>query len=156
VASVQVGVTRQALARLPFATPQNGWEARFCLSYILAATLLQGPPLIDHFTKAAVQDADVRRMMDRISVAAAETATPRIPNPSAIAITLSDGRRLRHRVEFARGQPELPLDTDELDAKFLYCSRYILPADHIEEAIGSFRNLEGIANITGMASVLGG
>ena len=156
VASVQVGVTPQALARLPFATPQNGWEARFCLSYILAATLLYGPPLIDHFTNAAIQDAEVRRMMDRFSVAAGETPTRLIPNPSAIAITLSDGRRLRHRVEFARGQPELPLDTEELDAKFLYCSRYILPADHIEEAIDSFRNLENIENVTGMASVLGG
>jgi hypothetical protein len=63
---------------------------------------------------------------------------------------------LQNRVEFAQGQPELPLDTVELDAKFLYCSRYILPADHIEEAIDSFRNLENIDNVTGMASVLGG
>lgn len=156
VASVQVGVTSQALARLPFATPQNGWEARYCISYILAATLLHGPPLIDHFTNAALQDGEVRRMMDRVSVVAAETPTRLIPNPSAIAITLSDGRRLQHRVEFARGQPQLPLDPEELDAKFLYCSRYILPADHIEEAIDSFRNLENVENVTGMASVLGG
>lgn len=156
VASVHVGVTPQALGRLPFATHQNGWEARFCLSYIMAATLLYGPPLIDHFTGEAVQDADVRMMMDRVSVEATETPTRLIPNPSTIAITLSDGRRLQHRVEFARGQPESPLDTEELDAKFLYCSRYILPADHIEEAIDSFRNLENIENVTGMASVLGG
>ena len=156
VASVHVGVTPQALGRLPFATPQNGWEARFCLSYIMAATLLYGPPLIDHFSDTAVQDAEVRQMMDRVSVEAAEIPTRLIPNPSAVAITLSDGRRLQNRVEFAQGQPELPLDTVELDAKFLYCSRYILPADHIEEAIDSFRNLENIDNVTGMASVLGG
>jgi hypothetical protein len=31
-----------------------------------------------------------------------------------------------------------------------------LPADHIEEAIDSFRDLENIENVTGMASVLGG
>jgi hypothetical protein len=95
-------------------------------------------------------------MMDRVSVAATETPTRLIPNASAIAINLSDGRRLQHRGEFARGQPQLPLDPEELDAKFLYCSRYILPADHIEEAIDSFRNLEKIENVTGMASVLGG
>lgn len=156
VASVQVGVTPQALAQLPLATPRNGWEARYCLSYILAATLLHGPPLIDHFTDAAIQDGEVRRMMDRISVAATESPTRLIPNSSAIAVNLSDGRRLQHRGEFARGQPQLPLDPEELDAKFLYCSRYILPADHIEEAIDSFRNLEKIENVTGMASVLGG
>ena len=48
------------------------------------------------------------------------------------------------------------MDPEELDAKFLYCSRYILPPDHIEETIGSFRNLENIENVTGMVSVLGG
>ena len=50
----------------------------------------------------------------------------------------------------------MPLDAEELEAKFLYCTRYILPADHIEEAIGSFRGIAEIENVTGMASVLGG
>jgi len=48
------------------------------------------------------------------------------------------------------------LDPDELDAKFLYCSRYILPPDHIEGAIQQFRDLENIADVTGLASILGG
>ena len=155
VQAVDVRVTPQALQRLRYPTPQTGWEARFCLSYIVAATLLHGPPLIDFFSDAALEDSEVRQMMDRVSVVATESATPLITNPSNLEITLADGRRLKHRVEFAQGQPELPLDTEELDAKFLYCSRYILPADHIEEAIGGFRNLENIENVTGMVSVLG-
>ena len=156
VLAVDIGVTPQALQRLRYPTPQTGREARFCLSYIVAATLLHGPPLIDFFSDTALQDSEVRRMMDRVSVVATEQATPLIANPSNLEITLADGRRLKHRVEFARGQPELPLDSEELDAKFLYCSRYILPPDHIEETIGSFRNLENIENVTGMVSVLGG
>ncbi len=47
------------------------------------------------------------------------------------------------------------LDPEEVDAKFLYCSRYVLPPDHIQEAIDQFRDLENIADITGLASVLG-
>ena len=50
----------------------------------------------------------------------------------------------------------MPLDAEELDAKFLYCTRYILPADHIDEAVSSFRGILEIDNVTGMASVLGG
>ena len=156
VASVQVGVTADALKSLPFPTPGNGREAKSCLSYIAAATLLHGHPLIDHFSDLAVEDSEVRQAMDRVTVEATESATRLIPNPSSVAMTLVDGRQLRHRVEYARGYPQLPLDRQELDAKFLYCSRYILPADHIEEAIDSFRDLENIANVTGMASVLGG
>ena len=37
----------------------------------------------------------------------------------------------------------MPLDPEELEAKFLYCTRYILPADHIDEAIASFRGHRG-------------
>ena len=98
----------------------------------------------------------MRQAMDRVTVEASETATRLIPNPSTVAVELADGRILRHRAEYARGYPQLPLDREEMDAKFLYCSRYILPADHIEEAIDSFRGLEDIVNVTGMASVLGG
>ena len=156
IASVRVGVTPAALAYLPFPTPGNGWEARYCLSYIVAVALIYGHPLIDNFTDAAVQDARVRRMMDRVTVEANETPTQLIPNPSSIVLTRSDGRQLQHRVEYARGQRELALTPEELDAKFLYCSRYILPPDHIEEAVTRLRDLENIENTTGLFSVLGG
>ena len=156
IASVRVGVTPAALAYLPFPTPGNGWEARYCLSYIVAVALTYGHPLIDNFTDAAVQDARVRRMMDRLTVEANETPTQLIPNPASIILTRSDGRQLQHRVEYARGQRELALTPEELDAKFLYCSRYILPPDHIEEAVTRLRDLENIENTTGLFSVLGG
>ena len=156
IAAVMVSVTPAALAEMPYPTPADGWQARHCLSYIVAATLTSGPPLIDTFTEAAVQDGNVRRLMDLITVAAEEKPSPAIPYPCSLEIALQDGRRLRHRVEFARGQPELPLAPEELDAKFLYCSRYILPPDHIEEAITGLRDLENIGNTTGLFSVLGG
>jgi 2-methylcitrate dehydratase PrpD len=156
VASVRVGVTPETLNRLPVVTPQDGRQARMCLAYIVAATLLHGQPLIDFFSDAAVRDSQVRGMMERVTVEATETAGRLATYPSTVTLTLAGGRSLRQRVEFARGQPELPLQPEELEAKFLYCSRYILPPDHIEEAIDGFRNLENIQNITGMASVLGG
>ena len=156
VAAVAVSVTPAALAALPYPTPADGWQARHCLSYIVAATLTSGHPLIDTFTDAAVADGTVRRLMDLITIAAEEKPSPSIPYPCSLEIALRDGRRLRHRVEFARGQPELPLAPEELDAKFLYCSRYILPPDHIEEAITGLRDLENIGNTTGLFSVLGG
>ena len=153
---VQVSITPAALAQLPIATPQNGWEARFCLSYIVAVALLHGHPLIDFFSDSALEDREVRGFMDRISVEATQPASGLAPYPATVSIELENGQLIRQTMDFARGQPQLPLEQQELDAKFLYCSRYILPPDHIEEAIDSFRGLENIENITGMASVLGG
>ena len=156
MAAVRVGVTPAALEALPYPTPANGWEARSCLSFIAAAALTYGQPLLDNFTDGAVADARVRGLMDRVTVEASEVPYGAMPYPASVSITLRDGRQLQHRVEFARGQPELPLSPEELDAKFLYCSRYILPPDHIEESVIRLRDLENIENTTGIFSVLGG
>ena len=156
LAGVQVSVTADTLAQLPYALPADGWQARACAGFIAAATLVHGPPLINFFSDVAVRDAGVRAIMERVSVEPTLPPSPLAPHPAEVSVTLHDGRTLRHRADHARGSPQLPLDADELEAKFLYCTRYILPADHIEEAIGSFRGLAEIENVTGMVSVLGG
>ena len=153
---VHVSITETAMKKLRFSNPVNDWEARSSTGYITAIALLHGHPLIDFFSGSALEDSEVRLFMDRISVEATEEKSPLSPYPSTISIELDNGQKIYQTTDFARGQPQLPLEQEELDAKFLYCSRYILPPDHIEEAIDSFRGLENIANVTGMASVLGG
>ena len=156
IASAHVGVTAETLAHLPNHVPSDGWQARTSIGFIAAATLCHGQPLINYFSDAAVRDEGVRAVMERISVEATLPASPLAPNPAEVSVTLTDGQVLRHRVDHSRGTPAVPLDPEELEAKFLYCTRYILPADHIDEAIASFRGIAEIENVTGMASVLGG
>lgn len=156
IASAHVGVTSETLRSLSHHLPKDGWEARTSIGFIAAATLCHGQPLINYFSDAAVSDDGVRAVMERISVEATLPASPLAPNPAEVSVTLMYGQVLRHRVDHPRGTPAVPLDAEELEAKFLYCTRYILPADHIDEAIASFRGIAEIENVTGMASVLGG
>ena len=156
VAAAHVGVTAETLQQLLHILPTDGWQARASIGFITAATLCHGQPLINFFSDAAVRDEGVRAMMERVSVEATLSASPMSVHPAEVVVTLNDGKSLRHRVDHARGTPAMPLDAEELEAKFLYCTRYILPEDHIEEAIGSFRGIAEIENVTGMVSVLGG
>ncbi len=156
IAGVHVGVTSETLEQLPYVLPADGWQARASIGFIAAAALRHGPPLINFFSDVAVRDEGVREMMGRVSVEATLPPSPLTLHPAEVAVTLNDGRTLRHRIDHPRGSPAMPLDAEELEAKFLYCTRYILPSDHIEEAIASFRGIAEIENVTGMASVLGG
>ena len=156
ISSVAVSIAPTALDELPYALPADGWQARACAGFIAAATLCHGPPLINFFSDVAVRDPGVREMLERVSVIPSLAASPLSLHPAEVSVTLHDGRVLRHRADHARGSPQLPPDAEELEAKFLYCTRYILPADHIDEAIGSFRGIAEIENVTGMVSVLGG
>ena len=163
VESVKVEAPAAWLQAMPFSNPVDGWEARSSLNYVVASTLLYGQPLLEQFTDAAVQDSAVREMLDRVTVALMESDRQSRQDSGRLAslgcnvsLWLGGGQEISHRVEFARGFPEFPLEPDELDAKFLYCSRYILPPDHIDGAIGQFRNLEDVDDVTGLASILGG
>lgn len=153
--SVTVSVSREARRALPFDDPQNPWEARHSLNYLVAASLLRGQPLLEQFSPAALADPEVRRMMRRITLTADESPTDQSPQPATVTVTTSDGREAAQRAEFARGGPGLPLDPQELDAKFLYCARHIMTPDHIQGAIEQFRDLENIQDVTGLASILG-
>ncbi|MCH8281741.1 MAG: MmgE/PrpD family protein [Chloroflexi bacterium] len=160
VRSARVTVSPATLQAMPYPCPQSGREARCSLTYLTAAALLHGAPLIEQFTDSAVQDPPVRELMARVMVDASMKSTsessPLASQASTVTLDMVDGRQLGHRVEVPRGHPELPLDQDDLEAKFLYCSRYILPPDHIEGAVEQFRDLENVRDITGLASILGG
>jgi 2-methylcitrate dehydratase PrpD len=163
VESVRVEVPPATLQALPYSEPRDGWEARYSLNYVVAATLLYGQPLLEQFADAAVQDPVARDMLGRVTVAPSGSSGVPDQDPGRLAslgctvsLWLFGGREISHRVDFARGFPEFPLEPDELDAKFLYCSRYILPPDHIDGAIGQFRDLANVVDVTGLASILGG
>ena len=156
VDSVRVEAPASAVDALAFPNPRDGWEARESLHYVVAASLLYGHPLIEQFSDLAVQEPDVLALMDRITVAPSLEPLAFAPQASEVSVVLRGGRTLQHRVEFPRGHPEMPLERQELDAKFLYCSRYILPPDHIEGALEQFWDLENVADVTGLASILGG
>ena len=167
VESVRVEASTSAVEALANSNPRNGWEAKESLRYVVAASLLYGHPLIEQFSDAAVNTPEVRALMDRVTIAPLREPTPFAPQASEVRVTLTGGREaetgqrrdmrvLHHRVEFPRGHPQMPLEREELDAKFLYCSRYILPPDHIEGALEQFWDLEHVADVTGLASILGG
>ena len=156
VRSAKVEASQAVLDALPFSSPSSGGEARLSLNYIVAAALLYGQPLIDQFTSEAVQSLEARAMMDRVTVEAIRKDDTLSPSAIPVTVELTSSRVLRHQVEYSRGRPELPLEPEELDAKFLYCCRYILPPDHIDGALTQFRGLEEVEDVTGLASILGG
>ena len=156
VRSAKAEASPAVLDELPFTSPVSGGEARLSLNYIVAAALLHGQPLIDQFTDEAARLLEVRAMMDRVTVEVIQQGATLSPTAIPVTVELTSGRVLRHQVEYSRGRPELPLEPEELDAKFLYCSRYILPPDHIDGALTQFRGLEKVEDVTGLASILGG
>ena len=118
--------------------------------------MIYGQPLIEQFTPGYFYDEEINECMSKIQIIENSDVNPSTPRATEVSIKLISGQILKTTVEFAQGTSEVPLDITELEAKFLYCSRYILPPDHIEGAIYQIGNLENIHDITGLVSILGG
>ncbi len=152
---ITVSVTPETLESLAFEDPATPWEAQHSLKYLAAVTLLKGQPLLEQFHAEAIADPEVRAVMERVRVFGGETSTNLSPFPASVTVEVEDGRRLQQQVDFARGGPELPLDLEELEAKFLYCARHVMTPDHIQGTIEQFRDIENIPDVSGLSSILG-
>ncbi len=100
--------------------PQTDHEARFSLQHCVAVCLLRGDPQIADFDQSARADKSIMSLIERCEVAEDKALTDQFPNMMGghIEICLDDGRTERAAIATAKGDPENPLSTSELDRKF--------------------------------------
>lgn len=125
IASVRVSIPDFHLAILPYTSPTSPDEALFSVHWCVATALLKGRNRLEDFEIAALSDAEVQALCNRVEVTG---RTPRHPSinvdpddPDTVAITLRDGR-VRHR-NCARwtGMPGADLTQQQFIAKFHDC-----------------------------------
>jgi 2-methylcitrate dehydratase PrpD len=114
---VKVDTVTRAAAIEP---PRNGDQAQFSIAFSIAVMLVAGDATPARYTDAMLSDARVRSLMARIQVSADAALDAGYPDrrPADVAITLHDGRVLRHVLDHARGEPENPMSKDDIAAKF--------------------------------------
>ena len=156
IQNVVISVPPRSFTELNTVPPKTEFELKSSLPFIAASTLMYGQPLIEQFTPTCFYDPELNACMDKIKILENQNLNVSTPRATEVSITLESGQNLKTTVEFAQGTSQIPLETPELEAKFLYCSRYILPPDHIEGAVYQIGNLENIHDITGLVSILGG
>jgi 2-methylcitrate dehydratase PrpD len=156
ISSVQIKVPHRTIQECNLNPPLSESQSKTSLPFIVASTIIYGQPLIEQFTKPFFELELVHDFMKKITITENTSLTSSNFRTSEVVIKFNNGEEISNIVDFARGTAVLPLDQTELEAKFLYCSRYILPPDHIEGAISQITNLQDIADITGLVSILGG
>jgi len=140
----------------PFPHPQNGLQAKKSTPYTVAIALTHGPPQLHHFTDEAINSVDpqIRGLMDKVKVEFTERAT-RVSRPSSVTITLTGGQEVSYRAEYEKGHIHNPFTTQELDAKFAYCSRNVLSPAQIQDALDQFRSLDELPDVAPLIYLLG-
>ena len=123
---VEVETYAQGLAIVKEPNPSTPFKARFSLAYTVAAALAEGRCGLEQFDASrfsidGVLDPVIAALLSRIRIEAVDDLTARYPAswPVRLKVTYRDGHRERREADFPRGNPENPVSTAELEAKFL-------------------------------------
>jgi 2-methylcitrate dehydratase PrpD len=110
----------------------KGLQGKFSVYHGAAVGLVRGRAGIDEYTDAAVNDADVKRVRERVTATGDASLTE---DQSHVEVELTDGRRLAWFVEQSLGNIHRPLSDAQLNEKFRDTARRALPADALERVL---------------------
>lgn len=127
VASILVRMPEPFHRVAGFAKPMSDAEARFSVSYCVAAGVLAGHVTPDDFRERNYSDAvrtglSTKVKMDLYDLPKGDIGEIGQSNPEAVKVTLSNGQVLEEIVEFLPGGAENPMTTDQLLQKIADCS----------------------------------
>jgi 2-methylcitrate dehydratase PrpD len=128
------------------------------LQYILAVTLLDGGlGFAAAHDARRMAEARTREMMERVELLADEELTrAEIPRQAIVEVILSDGRRLREHVGWARGTPGNPMGAGEVRQKALELIAPVLGESRAREVCETVERLEGLSDARELGARLRG
>lgn len=132
--------------------PDSSYRAQFSIQFCVARALAHGKPTPASFEGEALWDPQVRAIMGRTEVGAAEDLAAAYPRHwGAVVEAVADGRRERARRADPTGDPEAPLSDADLDDKFRsLCAYGGLDAARTEWLLHGCRALVNDAAVFGM------
>ncbi|MBN8960612.1 MAG: MmgE/PrpD family protein [Rhizobiales bacterium] len=119
VASIDIRVSRDALAPLIHHRPRSGLEAKFSMEYAAAAALLDGDVKLSSFLDSAVMRPEIQNFLPKVT--ASEQGETLMPRWAEMTVRRNDGAPLTTRIESLRGSAEKPLSDEEFLHKIQDC-----------------------------------
>ena len=100
--------------------PDTTSMAQYSLSFAVAAQAVHGQIGLGQVSGAGLNDQDVLRMIDRITVAESDIHNASFPaaRDADVVVTLKSGQRFESGLVHARGGTERPMSENEIIAKF--------------------------------------
>ncbi|MDG0027320.1 MmgE/PrpD family protein [Trinickia sp. Y13] len=152
ISGIAIETYRPALDIACHVLPETANEARFSMRYVVATALVDGSLRQQAYTPARMADPVVRRLMACTQVAVdpeLDDAFPR-ERSARVTLTLTDGTRLVHLQRHRKGDPELPLRDDELNAKFIELVAPVVGETPARELLAQLWRLELRSDVLGL------
>ncbi|MCA1801234.1 MAG: MmgE/PrpD family protein [Rhodothermaceae bacterium] len=121
ISSVKLTASDAAIKSGDNPSPSDSYAARLSLQYNICATLLKGPPALEHYEKGCLTEILNHPHMKKISIGSASPVNSGEMGHLGcrIDVVLDNGKTLTRAVDIPRGDPDNPLSDEELDEKVI-------------------------------------
>jgi 2-methylcitrate dehydratase PrpD len=136
--------------------PRSVVEAQFSIPFTVAAAIVKGEVSLETFTEESIRDAEILEMAQRVSAkidTGIEAMYGREIAPEVVEIKIRGGDTYVRLVEHVKGSPHSPMSFNEVKEKLRDCAAYSekpLPAENLEEFLGSVTRLEKLSDISSL------
>jgi len=144
--------TYSVAIQLENANPQSGDDARFNMSFGIATALIYGNALYDQFTTRRLRDESVQSVMKKVKLEASEALDKDYPakRGTVVSVKVKGGETFSLSLDFARGEPEVPLSNSEIEEKFEYLVKGILPQEKVLKIKEFVNHMERATDLSGL------
>lgn len=151
---ISVETYRPALDIACQVSPATANEARFSMRYMVASALVHGSLRQQAYAPERLADPVVRRLMACMEVGVDAQLDAAFPGERSarVVVTLVDGTRLVHLQRHRRGDPELPLSDDELNAKFIELVSPVVGETRAQALLAQLWRLEARPDVMGLGA----
>ncbi len=158
VARITVRICQASLDLLGRVRPTTPYLAKFCLPFCLATALTAGRVGLEEFAPERLDDPVTASLMGRIDIEADPGLSAAYPRAwgAEVRVLTADGRTMRGAVTHPKGDPENPLDMDEIITKFEALASRRLPLRAVRELAGRCLELDRLADMAEFLSGLPG
>lgn len=134
--------------------PRTGMQARFSMTYCLAAAASQGALGTADFEGEAIFRPAIRAVMPRVSMRGIPEPEGQPPPATTVTLRMKDGAVLTETRRERRGSAALPLTEAEQAAKFRDCAARVLPPPRIDAALAMISALDRGGDATALMAAL--
>jgi 2-methylcitrate dehydratase PrpD len=119
ISSVKLTASDAAIKSGDNPSPSDSYAARLSLQYNICATLLKGPPALEHYEQGCLTEILNHPLMKKIRIESASRVSTGEMGQWAcrIDVVLDSGKTLTRAVDIPKGDPDNPMSDEELDEK---------------------------------------
>jgi len=158
IKSVEIWTRTRNVKRLAHRTPETVMLAQQSIPYVVAASFVDGRFGVEQLSLDRLKDEKIREFSEkRVQLIADEEMDKVFPSkdPAVMCVQTYDGRLIKKRTDFSRGNPECPLSIDEIKGKYYDLAGKVMPMDKLVEIENMVLNLENCNDVKEITDLLG-